>query len=356
MEFDEYLLLAYVDDGSTRSMRVQWCDTADPETWTGGNSGSKDLAEDGEDITGMGRFGNYAAIHKQTAIYLGYKVSSSTIFQFDRKNVVGTICHNTIQSLPTGDMAYLANDGIRLFNGISAPLIQSPVTDELREGINPEYVHRSWSVIAAELDEYWVAVPIGSEEYGNTIYKYNYRTGSCHKDTRSNISSAWKFSQVTQPTWDDMTEAWDDSIVRWDDRSLTNLFQLVILGDSAGLTYKIDSTKIDDNSVAVDAFWETKDFQSEELGRLCQWVGMDLWAKGSAVTVAYSVDEGQTWNNISNGNVTLDAEYPADDSPDELWFDTVASKIRFRFRNNTSASTFFLKQFVIKYRNREMRG
>jgi len=272
MEFDEYLLLAYVDDGSTRSMRVQWCDTADPETWTGGNSGSKDLAEDGEDITGMGRFGNYAAVHKQTAIYLGYKVSSSTIFQFDRKNVVGTICHNTIQSLPTGDMAYLANDGIRLFNGISAPLIQSPVTDELREGINPEYVHRSWSVIAAELDEYWVAVPIGSEEYGNTIYKYNYRTGSCHKDTRSNISSAWKFSQITQPTWDDMSEAWDAAIVRWDDRSLTNLFQLVILGDSAGLTYKIDSTKIDDNSVAVDAFWETKDFQSEELGRLCQWV------------------------------------------------------------------------------------
>jgi len=356
MEYDEYLLLGYVDDGTARPMRIQWCDTADPETWSGGNSGSRDLSEDGENITGMGRFGNYAAIHKTTAIYLGYKVSSSTIFKFDRKNVSGTICHNSIQSLPTGDMAYLANDGIRLFNGISAPLIEAPVTDDLRQGVNPEYVHRCWSVIVEELDEYWLAVPIGSEEYGNTIYKYNYRSKTCHKDTRSNITSAWKYSQVSQPTWDDMTGTWEEATVRWDDKSLSSLFKLIIIGDSSGLTYKGDNTVIDDNSVLVDAYWESKDFQSEELGRLCQWVGMDLWAKGNAVDVEYSIDKGQTWSAISNGTVTLDANYPTDDAPDELWFDAVSSKIRFRFRNNESASTFYMKQFVIKYRNREMRG
>jgi hypothetical protein len=153
-----------------------------------------------------------------------------------------------------------------------------------------------------------------------------------------------------------MVGSWDESTQRWDDKSLSSLFKLVILGDSAGLTYKGDNTVADDNDVAVDAYWETKDYQSDELGRLCQWVGMDLWAKGNDVVVSYSIDSGQTWKAISNGTVSLDAEYPTDDDPDELWFDTVSSKIRFRFRNSTAGSTFFLKQFTIKYRNREMRG
>jgi len=354
-EFDEYLVLAYVDDGTPRPMRVQWCDTADPETWSGGNSGAKDLVEDGEDISGIARFGNFISVHKQTAIYLGYKVSSSTIFKFDRKNVIGTICNNTIQTLPTGEQAYLATDGIRVFNGTSADLIQGRIANDLREGINPEYVHRCWSIVVNELDEYWCAVPIGSDEYPNSIYKYNYRTGAVHKDTRMNITCAWKYTLSSQPSWDDQTLTWDEMSARWDDRGLQNLFKVVMLGDYIGYTAKLDNTVYDDRSVAVDAYWETKDYESEELGRLCQWVGMDLWAKGNTVTVEYSTDSGKTWTEMTGSPVTLTDDYPADDDPINLWIDVVSSKIRFRFKNDTSNSVFYLKQFVIKYRNREMR-
>jgi len=301
IEYGSYLVLANVTSGNAYGMRVQWCDTGDPEDWSTGNAGSQDLIEDGKDITGLGGFGNYIAVHKESCIYLGYLVSTSSIFKFDRKNTgAGTICHATIQSLPTGEQAFLATDGIRVFNGISAPLIESPITDELREGVNPEYVHKCWSIVVPELDEYWVGVPIGSQTTGDTVYKYNYITKTVHKDTRSNITAAWKYTQVTQLSWDDITTAWDAYTGRWDDTTLAKLFPLVMLADNTGYTYKRDVGVNDDNSVAVDAFWESKDFTSEEQGRFCQWVGMELWAKGSAVTVDYSTDSGATWTNITS--------------------------------------------------------
>jgi len=354
LAFDEYLLLAFINDGTERPMRVQWPNTADPETWTGGNSGAKDLIEDGQDITGMAAFGNFAAVHKQTAIYLGYKVTTSSIFKFDRKNVVGTIANNTIQNLPNGLQAYLANDGIRLFNGISAPLIESSVTDELRDSINPEYVTSSWSIVIPELDEYWVAVPIGSQTTPDTIYKYNYKNGTCHRDVREGITAAWKYTNTVQPNWDDLVGSWDSQTWRWDDRALLNLFQLTVFGDSAGITTTRDITVNSDNAVAIDAYWESKDFTSEELGRLVRWQKIDVWAKGNSCEVAYSTDSGETWTLIED--ISLNASYPTDDDPDELWHDVLSSKIRYRFKNDTAGETFSVKQFIVSYINREMRG
>jgi len=355
VEFGTYLLLANVNDGTARPMRVQWSDTGDPETWAGGNTGSKDLVEDGKDITGLAGFGAYVSVHTEGSIYLGYLVTTSNVFKFDRKNTgAGTICNATIQSLPTGEQAFLATDGIRLFNGISAPLIESPVTDDLREGVNSEYVHKSWSVIVPELDEYWCAVPMGSDTTPNTIFKYNYRTKACFKDTRDGISAAWQYSLVIQPTWQDQTLTWDQATARWDDRTMQKLFPIVVLGDNTGLVYERNASVNDDNGIAVDAAWETMDYQSEEIGRLAQWVEMELWAKGNSVTVSYSTDKGQTWTPLDA--TTLSADYPDDDSPIMLYFDVVSTKIRFRFRNNVLGETFYIKQFNINYRNRELRS
>lgn len=118
-------------------------------------------------------------------------------------------------------------------------------------------------------------------------------------------------------------------------------------------TYK-DPTVNDDNLVANDAIWESKDFESDVKGQICRWQQMELWAKGNSVDVYYSIDSGATWVPISN--VTLDSDYPSDDSPDMLYFDVLSSKIRFRFRNSSSSSTFYIKQFIASYKPREMRA
>lgn len=353
--YKDYVVLGYVDDGAVRVSRIQWCDTADPENWSTGNSGAKDLNDDDEEITAVVLYGEYVAVHKRNCIYLGYLVDTSNIFKFDRKSTgSGAISHTSIQNLPTGEQVYLAIDGIRLFNGTSSRLIESPVTEELRQGINFAYTERAWSLLVPEFDEVWIGVAVGSQTTPDTVYKYNYITGKCHKDYRPNTMSAWRFDNAASLTWDEIATSWDSSGLRWDDNSLGADVLISMFGDTAGLTTYSDPTVNNDNTVAITASWESKDFESDQKGQICRWQLMEIWAKGNAVDVDYSIDAGGTWTPIKT--VTLGSDYPSDSAPQILYFDVLSSKIRFRFRNMTLAQTFYLKQFIVSYRPREMRN
>lgn len=353
-QYKDYMVLAYINDGNVRTSRVQWCDTAAPETWSGGNSGSKDLNDDDEDITAICLYGEYVAVHKKNSIYLGYLVSTNSIFKFDKKSTsAGAISHTSIQNLPTGEQIFLSSDGIRLFNGTSTRLIESAVTEELRNGINFSYTERVWSVLVPEFDEVWIGIPIGSQTTGDTVYKYNYINGSCHKDYRPNTMCAWRFNNTASLTWDELTTSWDSSTLRWDDNSLGTDVLIPMFGDTSGYSTYKDITVNNDNAIAIDAIWESKDFESDVKGQICRWSLMELWAKGNNVDIDYSIDSGITWTNIETS--ALGSEYPEDYAPDILYFDVLSSKIRFRFRNSTLAETFYLKQFVVSYKPREMR-
>jgi len=356
-EYKTYLVCANITGGTDVTQRVQWSDTADPEEWTTGNTGAIDLIEDAEDITGLSLFGNYLAVHKKSSISLGYLVSSSDIFRFDRKSTgAGTIANTTIINLPNGIRVFLAINGINGFNGIVAKLIDGKVNDEIRTGLNVDYAHKSWAVLVKELDEVWFGVPIGSQTTPDTIYKYNYKSSVIYRDTRSNITAAWISSASSaSKTWDATSGTWDESTERWNDSAISSGFANVFLGDSGGLVTKVDSDVNDDNSVAIDALWDSKDFESQEKGRIARWERLEFWARGNSVNVSYSTDEGETWTEVSDSPFTLDSSFPLDSAPLIAYFDVVSSRIRFRFRNAQSGETVELKQFIAGYIDREMR-
>lgn len=353
--YGSYLVLAYVD---SNSRRVQWPDTGDPETWGSGNAGSVDLMDDEGDITGLGLFGDFITVHKEDAIYVGYLVTTGEIFRFDRKSTgVGAIAHQTIKLLPNGLQIFLAKDGLHTFNGVTAPLVESPIMDELRESINPTYIRQSWSVIVREKDEYWLGVAIGSQTSPSTVYRYNYRTGSILKDERTNITAAFAYERTNATTWNDKTGAWDSDTTRWDSVEYLALNPTIMFGDSSGIT-TVRSAIYNDNGTAIDSYWESKDFTSEdfgddEMGRLIRWNEMQLWAKGNSISVSYSIDGGLNWTAIDD--YTLSDKYPTDSSPLKLYFDVVSSQIRFKFLNNTASESWTMKKFVLKGSPRELR-
>lgn len=354
-EYQTYLVVANITGGVDVDNRVQWSDTASPETWTGGNSGAKDLVEDGGDITGMGLFGNYLCIHKLSSIYLGYLVSTSAVFRFERKATgAGTCANNTIVNLPTGEQIFLATDGLRIFNGITASVIDSPVNDEIRDGLNAAYRHKSWAVLVKELDEVWIGLPIGSQTAGETIYKFNYVKRVCYKDSRSLSCIAWRSSQINFVTWDNAVGTWDEQTNLWDDTSLSSGTSLIFIGETGGNTTYVNSLASDDNGTAINAFWETKDFESPDK-RICRWMELQIWAKGGTITVEYSTDGGASWVFMDASPYTLTDAFPTDDSPLVCYFDTLGSKIRFRFSNAALAETLAIKQFIVGYKNREFR-
>jgi len=355
-EYQSFLVCANIQGGTDISQRVQWSDDADPETWTGGNSGATDLVEDGQDITGLNVFGQFLCVHKPTSIYLGAIVSTNEVFRFDRKSTeVGTIADASIKNLPTGQQIFLAEDGLRLFNGILAPLIQSPINEEIRDEINLSAAHKAWAVLVIENDEVWVGVPLGSQTVGETVYRYNYKTGAVYKDTRANINAAWRATQSSAKTWDDLSGTWDQNTNRWNDGQLGAESADIHFGDTSGNVTIVDSGVKDDNGTAVTARWSSKDFQNDELGRLNRWQELLLWARGSGSLVAeYSVDEGDTWTAFSGSPFTLDEDFPPFSSPFRGWVDVVDLKFRVRFTVSSSGSSCDIKQFLIGFTPREL--
>lgn len=347
-EYEGYLLVANITGGTDDAQRIDWCDTDNPENWTTGNSGSKVLIEDGGDITGMNLFGAYVCVHKETSIYLGYLVNTTNIFRFDRKSTgAGTVANRTIVNLPTGEQIFLAADGIRIFNGITAPLIDAPINDEIRQTLNPAYAFKSWAVLVKEKDEVWIGIPTGSETVAQTIFKFNYVKRTVYKNTISNANVGWIGSSDASITWDDFPGTWDEATTRWNDTALNADASVINLGLSTGYTLVSSPFATSDDGESINAFYDSKDFQDSQEG-ISRFTEMQLWAKGSGeLTVQYSIDEGDTWNAITGSPLTLLPEFPQFDAPQMLYFDFVASKARFRFQNNTDTDTVSIKQFIV---------
>jgi hypothetical protein len=358
--FGPYLVLANViDGGNNYYSRVQWCDTGLPETWSGGNAGSQDLLEDPEDITGLGVFGGFLTVHKPNSIYLGQLVTTSDVFRFERKATgVGAASEASIQTLPSGEQIFLASDGLHLFNGITAPLIESPIQDELREEMNPLYLYKAQSVFVEELDEYWVCIATGSDTEPQTVYKYNWRTRQIRKDVRSNLVSMGVFVNTQEDTWADRTGQWNSDTSRWNSITNLSLNPVVIFGDSSGNSTKRTANSNNDNGVAVTANQDTKDFTAEDFGAkdmdlLMRWKGAEIWAKGSTVKIYYSTDGGTTWTLAET--LSLGSDYPSDDAPLMAYFDVVSSRLRLRFENAVLGESFTLKKYQLEATPREAR-
>jgi hypothetical protein len=358
--FGPYLVLGYITaGGNTFYNRVQWCDTGDPELWSGGNAGSVELLEDPDDITGFGLFGNFITVHKSTSIYLGQLVTTSDVFRFDRKSTgIGCVAEGTVANIPTGEQIFLGTDGIHIFNGITAPLIDAPIQEELRETINPAAVKRSTAVIVDELDEYWVAVPIGSDTEPSTIYKYNWRTGQVYRDDRNNCTALSLYLNTDAETWGDAAGTWGSQTKRWDSASSSTLNKVVIFGDSDGLVQKREPGLALDGTSPIDSILDTKDFTSGDFGIsdidiMMRWKGIKIWAIGNSLKIECSMDSGATW--LTANTLTLGSSYPLDSNPTTVYFDYVSSSLMIRFSNNVVGESFTIKKYMLLATPREER-
>lgn len=342
------------DDGSGDAFgqRVQWPDVDDPESWTPATdslAGSTNLLEDGEDATAVALYGDNVTVHKETSIYVGYLVDTDEVFRFERRPTgAGAISNETIFELPNGGQIFLARDGIHVFNGVTAPLINSPMMTEIREGMNPAHAFKATAQLVRSKDEYHVAVPMGSQTEPETVYKYNYRTGRVFKDSREGLTTLGIYERDDEATWDEDSETWDSDATRWDDTTLEELNKVLVMGFDDGAVMRMDNL-LNDDGEAVDAYMTTKDFTAQDLGggvlgQMVEWLEMRTWAKGDAVTLAYSTDGGETFIDIET--MTLSQDYQPDSAPGFSWFHVASSRIRFRYRNNTVSQRFALKQFV----------
>ncbi len=230
----------------------------------------------------------------------------------------------------------------------------APLRDEVFSRIDRQKTGRCFALHIQELTEIWFFVVVLGYSWPTEIWKYNYRTGFWYYDTCDQLTSAIKWEKVNTQSWDDSVGSWDSQQTIWDSGSSVAKWEDIVFGLSTGYTHNLDYTTTDDNGAAVAAWFISKDYIGDQLEFNKRWLQLDVWAKGPGkLYVDYSTDEGSNWTNIPFTSSQVYIDLTGTTTKYEMYFDVIAEKIRFRFRNAESGETFYLRNFYPYYLSRE---
>ena len=350
-----YLLLAYTDDGvSVEPWRAAWCDTDNSEVWSGGNSGEALLTHEPSPIQNIAKLNEYAAVYKKDSLYAGIRVDPPDIFRFGDpvKTGVGLAAPKAFAEAEGFHYFMSSNDFYR-WNGNRLEPIGAAVREHIFSRINKSKIARCFALHVQEQTEVWFFILTSSDSWPTEVWKYNYRFGFWYFDECAGITAGIKWENSTSITWNDIVGTWDQQQTSWDGFSTGVGTEEIMLGNSAGLSAKLDYTTTNDFGSAVEGRFISKDFiaDSNELG--ARWMRLDLWAKGPGkLYVDYSDDFGSNWTNIPWQSSQSYADLTGVIAKYEWYFDVWANNIRFRMRNAESNETFYLQQFFPYYLNR----
>jgi len=245
----------------------------------------------------------------------------------------------------------MGTDDFYIYQGVRPESIGADtVKREVFSRIDGTKSNRSFALHVPEMDEVWFFVVTAGNEWATEIWKFNYRTKFWYYDTCLPMSAAGSYTTATSIKWNDLIGTWAAQTIQWDDGFTTTDAPIYILGDVGGNTYKVDPGVSDDYGTAVDGDWQSMDFTADKFEYYKRWLQLDFEAKGNSIDISYSTDYGNTWKTIKT-NYQLDLDWP--EKMYRVYFDVVARNIRFRFRNNRSGETFYLRQFYPYYLDRE---
>jgi hypothetical protein len=328
--------------------------------WTAAGSGDTDLDSIfGEDVIQTAhKLGNYVVIYGKKTIamqeYTGKTPDDPYAF-YVRVAGVGTPSERGVANL--GDRhIFLGWDDVYIYKGgTDVQSIGDKVSRELFDLINPTYIHRSFVVYLDEQYEVRIYFPLIGSTTPNCYFTYSLSNGSWSRGSRSYMAFG-AYKRITgADTWDTIgtaTTTWDELTIRWNDVSLEELSPLNIYGDADGVLYQDNETVLNLAGVAIDSWWDTKDFVVGDGYRrqTTNWMSLGFEATGDAITVYYSTDLGENWS--------VGVEFTLTDEWKVYRYDlnVNAPQIRFRFENDALSETFELRQIEVGYVEATDRG
>lgn len=343
-QLKDYLFeLDTVEGGKPMQQRVRWPDTADPTEWNTGNSSYQDLP--GSDwIKGAVRYRNdYLVVLKSRSLWLGYSSADTAIFQFDNNDPkVGCAAGRTAVFID-GLVVFLGWSDIYKFDGIEAESIGSLIRKEVFRAIKTEEIDRSFGIDLEEYMEYWLHVTTSASSYPDIAWVLNRQTGRFTRYKFADHFTAHGLYQlVSALKISDLTMKIGDMTWKLDDRRILKQYPTLLLGDKDGYIYEYSSLMNDDNGTAIDAWFDTKDFNPAGPDSRIRAVRLDVYYEGASLDVYYSTDRGLTWTLLD----TLDTSTNMDE-PITKRFRVTGPRIRWRFRNGNAGETFSFQRAVM---------
>ncbi len=332
--------------------RVRWCKPGNPEDWTAAGAGANDLVSElgSDSIMTADNVGNGVAIYGQRHVVMQeYKGSFSNPYSFRRRLNIGVPSARLVGRLESTHVFVGSdNDIYEYAGGLAIRSIGKPIRADLFDRINPEYIERAFIVVAKENREVEFHFPTGTGATPDNYWVYNYEDKTWSERSRSYTSHGFYFSNASLK-WSDMTGyTWASISGTWSSTFLRATTPLVLYGDASGVVSKGDPLTKDLNGVAVDSYFDTKDFVVGEryTETTTYWACLTVEAKGQDFDLYYSTDYGQTYTLVPGADSV---------SLTETWgkvridFEIYSPAVRFRLRNSTAAEGFAVRYFEIGY-------
>lgn len=339
-----------IEAGVDYPQRFRWTDSG--AVTFAGTAGSTET--EGEDeIVNLVPLSSKLAIYKDDSVVMVTFIAGTTVFRFDRSLTRNGLLAKDLV-IPVGELhMFVASDNIYYYAGGTDPIpVGDSIRDELYRVLSDVYISRAFSYYSPEKEEVYFFIPSDGATAANFIWVYSTKENVWSLRKKSAMSAIGSYSTQSALTFGDAVGTFGDQTLTFGDRSFSSTAPIVLLGTTSGFVGQIDETLLDDLSSAVDKIFDTYDFtaasipvKSDEPVRYTdntkRWLRFAFEAKGTAVDILYSKNEGNNFNSIKT--VTLSGTW-------KRYFvsiDVPADRIRFRFRNNSVGGAFYLRWYSV---------
>jgi len=336
-----------VDGGTVVRQRVKWTDAA-VTTLTGGTSGSADLRDGSDWVLNAVQLGSKMAIYKERSIVIQEHVGGSIVYRFTTKITgIGLAAERCVADLG-GEHIFLGSDlnVYRFDGGPDIVPIGDEIQSELRATVDATNGSRSFMHIVEELNEVWLCIVETGDTLPDRIYKWNFIDKTWSTDSLAHAAGAMGYYRRTSTTsWNNAAGTWDSQVARWDDRTFSTNAPTNLMGSSVGKLTEWSQNQFNDDGSTMDVIFDTPDLTSGDnyTRTFRRYFDFNFEAKGTAVDVYYSTDEGATYVLLET--VTLTGNWTRYNVECDLTY----QKVRFRLRNNVSNGQLNARSFEIGY-------
>lgn len=305
--FNSYLFFLNVEESGTRyNQRVRWSSVADPTTWSGTDAGFIDLLETSGEIITAKVLQGALIVYKENSIVRGDWVGAVEQLINYRTTVVdeGALSLNSVIEI-RGKHYVVGTSTIYMYDGsLAINQIGDQVKDLLYAVDREADLSKRFNIFTAfavERDEFLIFYS-KTEDYPDTVLRYNFRYGSWAKRSLSDpVLSSTSFTNTTGNAWSDLTSIWSSLTYPWSSPLLNTYNKAILLCGSNNQVYSYDYSTDGDNPRGnlgvIDYVLETKDFFTPNLQTQIDCIEMLI--KGYSIKIDYSKDKGSSYNRIA---------------------------------------------------------
>ena len=349
---DHIVFFNTYENGSDCPTRATWGNIGRIEDYIGGTAGYQDLTDDESWTMAVLQLSeNEWAVYKERSIVKMIWVGGATPFRFyTMVEGTGVLNKEAITSVGGEHLVFGPDLVYSYKGGYEIEILDDPIKRTMYNRLDRAYSGRIFMMYVEEDDELQIWIPTSSA-YPDEVWCRDMTTEVWYTKTRSMTGYGY-YQEASSLTIGDLTGTIGEQNWKFGDMLVKAYAPITLVGDSNGKVYKLDKTTLNNDGVAITNEFQTPDFVLPETPEYMNYfmrVPQLLFeAKGQSVSIERSEDEGSTWNPTQGGGgntVTLDSTYRIYQQD----FDVVTRKIRFRFRNLSAGSGFYLRYYGFKW-------